>query len=62
VSDDDWCAVPRCREKAGLTWLGLRVCWKCFGRHCDRADGFSLKKKLRRQLAAQNQTEVCYYG
>lgn len=42
------CAVPRCKGPIGPNYLGLDICWRCFGRHCDTnflkryaRDGFS---------------------
>jgi hypothetical protein len=30
------CAVPRCRNPIGPTYLGLEICWRCFDKHCNK--------------------------
>jgi len=30
------CAVPRCKNPIGPTYLGLEICYRCFERHCDK--------------------------
>jgi hypothetical protein len=30
------CAVPRCKHRIGPTYLGLDICWRCYGKHCDK--------------------------
>jgi hypothetical protein len=29
------CAVPRCKNPIGPTYLGLEICWPCFDRNCN---------------------------
>jgi hypothetical protein len=30
------CAVPRCKDPIGPTYLGLEICWRCFDKHCKK--------------------------
>ncbi len=30
------CEVPKCKDKAEITYYGHDVCNKCHGKHCDK--------------------------
>lgn len=41
------CNVKRCRQEGMLRYYGHDVCWRCWGRHCDRDDSLDLKEEFR---------------
>lgn len=39
----DKCQVPKCKNESTMSYLGKRICSKCWAKHCS-SNKFDLKK------------------
>lgn len=46
MSKDDGCEFPRCNRPSDMTFIGKRLCDRCYGKWCEEDGEVTLRTKL----------------